>query len=67
MTDTLKRKIEDRTIAVLRDIINMHPTMDYKIDRGDKNMSWDGYIRVFSEGGYAIRQEEFPCRCADTN
>ena len=49
MTNLPKRKIEDRAIGVLMDIINAHPTMDPHINRGDKDMSWDGFIRIFSD------------------
>lgn len=50
MKQTLKRKIEDRAVGALKDIIRLHPTMDEDIHKGDKDLSWDGYIRIFKEG-----------------
>lgn len=50
MTELPKRKIEDRAIGVLKDLIDQHPTMDPHIKRGDKDMSWDGFIRIFKDG-----------------
>ncbi len=43
----LKRKIEDRSITALQLIIDAHPTMDASINKRDKELSWDGYIRLF--------------------
>ena len=47
--ENLSRKIEDRAVAVLQSLINEHPTMDAEINRCDKKMSWDGYIRIYKE------------------
>lgn len=59
MSHILNRKTEDRAIAALTDIINAHPTMDPHISRGDKDMSWDGYIRIFSEGDTDSEKKKF--------
>lgn len=40
-------KIESRAITVLRSIIDEHPTMEHHFNEGDKEMSWDGTIRIF--------------------
>lgn len=41
------RKIEDRAIGAINCLIDQHPTMDSHIQKGDKDLSWDGYIRIF--------------------
>lgn len=44
----LPRKTEERSISALTNIINDHPTMDgTNIKKGDKDLSWDGFIRIF--------------------
>lgn len=43
----LKRKIEDRSITALQTIIDEHPTMEGHINKCDKELSWDGFIRIF--------------------
>lgn len=45
--EPLKRKIEARAISALRSVIDAHPTMDGKIKECDKELSWDGYIRIY--------------------
>ena len=43
----LKRKIEDRSISALQNVIDEHPTMEGYINKRDKELSWDGYIRLY--------------------
>lgn len=43
----LPRKTEDRAIMALKNIVVDHPTMDENINTHDKELSWDGYIRIF--------------------
>lgn len=43
------RKIESRAITTLRSIVDDHPTMDHHFSEGDKEMCWDGYIRIFKD------------------
>lgn len=45
----LKRKIEDRSITALQRVIDAHPTMEGHIQKGDKELSWDGYIRLYQD------------------
>ena len=45
-----KSKIEERAIGVLHSIINDHPTMESRIEHGDKYMSWDGSIIIYKPG-----------------
>ena len=45
-----KRKIEERAIGVLKSIVHDHPTMDCDIKDHDKEVSWDGYLRIFRDG-----------------
>ena len=40
-------KTESRAITALRSIIDEHPTMEHHFNEGDKEMSWDGFIRIF--------------------
>lgn len=49
----LKRKIEDRSITALQAIIDMHPTMEGYINKRDKELSWDGYIRLYQNDNSA--------------
>lgn len=46
----LKRKIEDRSITALQSVIDAHPTMEGYINKKDKELSWDGYIRLYLNG-----------------
>lgn len=46
---TLKRKIEDRAISALQRVIDAHPTMEGYIQKRDKELSWDGYIRLYQD------------------
>lgn len=48
--DIDKSKIEERAIGVLNNVINDHPTMESKIEHGDKYMSWDGTIIIYKPG-----------------
>lgn len=48
--DIDKGKIEERAIGVLNNLINDHPTMESKIEHGDKYMSWDGSIIIYKPG-----------------
>lgn len=48
--DIDKSKIEERAIGVLNNVINDHPTMESKIEHGDKYMSWDGSIILYKPG-----------------
>lgn len=48
--DIDKSKIEERAIGVLNNVINDHPTMESKIEHGDKYMSWDGSIIIYKPG-----------------
>ena len=59
MHRTLKRKIEDRTVEALRDIIKLHPTMAEDIKKGDKDLSYDGYIRLFMDGDTESDKQNF--------
>lgn len=43
----LKRKIEDRSITALQSVIDAHPTMEGYINKRDKELAWDGYIRLY--------------------
>lgn len=43
-------KTEERAIGVLYNIINDHPTMESKINKGEKGMSWDGSITIYKPG-----------------
>ena len=45
----LKRKIEDRSISALQNVIDKHPTMEGYINKRDKELSWDGYIRLYQQ------------------
>ena len=40
-------KIESRAISLLRNIIDKHPTMDHHFQEKDKDMCWDGFIRLY--------------------
>lgn len=40
-------KTESRAITALRSIIDEHQTMEHHFNEGDKEMSWDGFIRIF--------------------
>ncbi len=42
-----KSKTEERAIGVLNNIIDEHPTMESKIEKGEKGMSWDGSIIIY--------------------
>lgn len=48
--DIDKSKIEERAIGVLNNVINDHPTMESKVEHGDKYMSWDGSIIIYKPG-----------------
>lgn len=43
----LRRKIEDRSITALQLVIDSHPTMEGYINKRDKELSWDVYIRLY--------------------
>ena len=43
-------KTEERAIGILYNIINDHPTMESKIVKGEKGMSWDGSITIYKPG-----------------
>ena len=45
----LKRKIEDRSISAIQNVIDKHPTMEGYINKRDKELSWDGYIRLYQQ------------------
>ena len=49
----LKRKIEDRSITALQKVIDDHPTMEGCINKRDKELSWDGYIRLYQNDALA--------------
>ena len=55
----LSRKTEDRAIMALKNIIADHPTMDENINRQDKELSWDGYIRIFQSDDVASDKANF--------
>ncbi len=57
--DIDKSKIEERAIGVLENIINDHPTMESRIERGDKNMSWDGSIIIYKSGSTKRTKETY--------
>ena len=57
--DIDKSKIEERAIGVLENIINDHPTMESRIERGDKNMSWDGSIIIYKSGSSKRTKETY--------
>lgn len=40
-------KIESNALNALESIIDDHPTMDYSFNKEDKEMSWDGFIRIY--------------------
>ena len=40
-------KIEQRSLNALESIIDKHKTMLYDFSKGDKEMSWDGFIWLF--------------------
>lgn len=40
-------KIEERAIKIIEDIISSHDTMESRIKRSDKNMTWDGSIIIY--------------------
>lgn len=42
-------KIEDRALGALRNIIDDHATMGHEFHSMDKEMSWDGYIRIYKD------------------
>lgn len=42
------RKIEERAILALENIIVRHPTMQGHINKCDKELCWDGYISILS-------------------
>lgn len=54
-----KSKIEERSILVLEKIISDHPTMESHINKGDKEMSWDGYIRIFQDDNKSLDKKNF--------
>lgn len=49
----VRRKIEDRAIAAIETLIDQHPTMESKISKGDKDLSWDGSIRIYTDDNCA--------------
>lgn len=49
----LKRKIEDRSITALQAVIDAHPTMEGYIKKRDKELAWDGYIRLYQNDNSA--------------
>lgn len=42
-------KTEQRAINVLEAVIDEHSTMDHQFNVNDKEMSWDGYIRLYKK------------------
>lgn len=44
-------KIEDRAIRVLANVIDTYPHLHPRLNTGDKEMSVDGYIEMYSQNG----------------
>ena len=41
------RKTEDRSASALQSIVDLHPTMEARIHKCDKELCWDGYLRIY--------------------
>ena len=43
------QKTESRAITTLRSIVYEQPTMEHHFNEQDKEMSWDGFIRIYKD------------------
>lgn len=53
------RKTESRAITTLRSIVDDHPTMDHHFFECDKEMCWDGYIRIFKDDNKPLDKNNY--------
>lgn len=53
------RKTESRAITTLRSIVDDHPTMDHHFFESDKEMCWDGYIRIFKDDNKPLDKSNY--------
>lgn len=56
------RKIEERAILSLENIIARHPTMQGHINKCDKELCWDGYISIFIDDNDPGDKDNFDYR-----
>lgn len=49
-------KTEQKAISVLRDILDNIETLTYSFNEGDKNISWDGDIKLYRNSNKMTRE-----------
>lgn len=58
----ISSKTEQKALNALEAIIDEHPTMDYKFNSHDSEMSWDGFIYLYKENSQTQSKDEFDGR-----
>ncbi|MBO4562771.1 MAG: hypothetical protein J5772_04080 [Clostridia bacterium] len=62
MATVSTKKTEDRALNALENIIDKHDVLEYRFNKDDKEMSWDGSISLYSINGSQASKKSFEGR-----